>query len=210
MRLFANRGLIAALGLALFTVAAQAQPKIGTVNLKKVFDNFYKTAQATATLKGEKAKVDDAIKDMVDGFNKSNEEFVKLREKANDQSLSADERTKAKQSADSKLADLNQTKNSIDEFQRAQFAKLDEKSRARRDDIVLEIRGVIEVKAKAATYTLVLDSSGESFNNTPLVLYTDGSNDITQMVLDQLNATAPPPDASAKPDAAKPDAPAKK
>ena len=90
MRLFANRGLIAALGLALFTVAAQAQPKIGTVNLKKVFDNFYKTSQATATLKGEKSKVDDAIKDMVDGFNKSNEEFAKLRDKANDQSLSAD------------------------------------------------------------------------------------------------------------------------
>ena len=63
-------------------------------------------------------------------------------------------------------------------------------------------RAVISARAKAAGYTLVIDISGETLNNTPLILYANGENDITEAILTQINATAPPPaKADAKTDA---------
>jgi hypothetical protein len=49
----------------------------------------------------------------------------------------------------------------------------------------------VTTKAKAAGYTLVVDSSADTSNQTPVVLYTDGQNDLTATVLAQLNAGAP-------------------
>ena len=48
-------------------------------------------------------------------------------------------------------------------------------------------------RAKAAGYTLVLDSAAEGMSRTPVVFYTAGAeNDLTPAVLAQLNAAAPP------------------
>jgi hypothetical protein len=38
---------------------------------------------------------------------------------------------------------------------------------------------------------MVLDSAAESFNNTPILMFSNGENDITDLILSQLNATAP-------------------
>jgi hypothetical protein len=36
-----------------------------------------------------------------------------------------------------------------------------------------------------------VDTAAETVNNTPVVLFTNGESDLTQAVLDQLNAAAP-------------------
>jgi outer membrane protein len=73
-----------------------------------------------------------------------------------------------------------------------------------RDNIVREIREVIASKAKAAGYSMVLDSAGQTVNRTPVLLYTNGENDLTDEVLKVINANAPPDlpasDPKAKPD----------
>ena len=69
---------------------------------------------------------------------------------------------------------------------------LDEKMRLTSDKIVNEIRNVIAAKAKNTGYTLVLDSgSPDAAGRTAVVLYTNGDNDLTTVVLAQLNANAP-------------------
>ena len=60
-----------------------------------------------------------------------------------------------------------------------------------RDSILEEIRTTVNGKAKAAGYALVFDTAAESANNTPIVLYSNNENDITEAVLSQLNAGAP-------------------
>jgi len=49
----------------------------------------------------------------------------------------------------------------------------------------------VEAKAKAGGYTLVIDVAAKSAVGTPIMLYTNGQNDMTQDVLSQLNSTAP-------------------
>jgi len=61
-----------------------------------------------------------------------------------------------------------------------------------RDNILAEVRKVVESKAKSMGSSMVIDVGAETPNATPIVLYTNGENDITAAVLEQLNANAPP------------------
>ena len=60
-----------------------------------------------------------------------------------------------------------------------------------RDQILREIRETVVSKSKAAGYTFVMDVAADSVNQTPIVLYTNGENDLTEELLRQLNANAP-------------------
>ena len=78
-----------------------------------------------------------------------------------------------------------------------------------RDSILAEIQDEVKKKAKAAGYTLVVDTAAETINRTPVMVYTSGENDITEEVLTVLNATAPaalPQAGGATPGIATPDA----
>lgn len=192
MKKLMQLGLLA-VGLAGWGLSAgAADQKIATFNLRKAFDNYYKTIQSTAALKQEAGAVDKERTQMVDNGRKHEDEWRKLIDKANDQSLSAEERDKAKRAAADKYAELENDKQYINSFDREASSRLHEKEKLRRDDIVKEIQGVVEAHAKAAGYSLVLDSSGESANLTPVVFYSNGQDDMTDRIIKELNAAAPP------------------
>src|SRR5438876_699460 len=55
--------------------AVQAQPKIGTVDLKKVFDGYFKTKQADTTLKERAGDFEKTRKGMLDDYQSLNERY---------------------------------------------------------------------------------------------------------------------------------------
>lgn len=185
--------LSVALLVAVLTAAtAQAETKIGLIDLRKVFDNYYKTKQADANLKDEASDLEKQIKEMVDDFKKGEDDWKKLLDKSNDQAVSSEERANSKKNADKKLAELKELEQTVAQFQRSSKAKLTEKQRRKRDAILQEIRDAVNQKAKTAGYTLVIDSAAASINDTPVVMYNNGENDLTEQILNQLNASAPP------------------
>jgi hypothetical protein len=60
-----------------------------------------------------------------------------------------------------------------------------------RNNLLGEIRTAINSKAKSVGCALVLDTSAESAQRAPVILYNSGDNDITEAVIQQLNVTAP-------------------
>jgi outer membrane protein len=185
--------LFLTLGLAvMFSMAAHAETKIATIDLRKVFDNYYKTRQADANLKDEAADKEKERKEMVDTFKKGEEEWKKLIDKSNDQAVSADERDKAKQAAEKKLLELRDLEQTIKQYEASARAALGEKQRRKRDAILEEIRTLINAKAKAGGFSLVVDTAAESINSTPIVLFSSNENDLTDSILKDLNATATP------------------
>ncbi len=179
---------IAGLGMAGWA----AEQKIATFNLRKAFDSYYKTIQSTVTLKQEAAEIEKERAQMIENGKKHEDEWRKLIDKANDQAVSAEEREKSRKAAADKYAELETDKQSITEFERMATTRLHEKERQHRDDIVKEIQGVVDAHAKAAGYSLVLDPSGESANMAPVVLYSNGQDDLTDSVIKELNGAAPP------------------
>ena len=184
--------------LALFVCAgalaypAAAQPKIAMVDLKKVFDNYYKTKQADVRLKEDASDSDKTLKGMVDDYQKANEEYKKLIDSANDQAVSSDEREKRKKTAETKLLEIQDLEKNVTQFRRQAQMRLEEQKKRLRDNILREIRETVNIKAKAGSFSLVLDTAAETINQTPVILYTSGLNDITDEVLTDINAKAPP------------------
>jgi Skp family chaperone for outer membrane proteins len=169
-----------------------AEQKIATFSLRKAFDGYYKTIQSTLALKQEAGEVEKERAQMIENEGKQKDEYRKLIDRAYDQAVSAEEREKSKKAAADKSAELETDEQRINEFDRMAASRLHEKERQRRDDIVKEIEGVVDAHAKAAGYALVLDRSGESANLVPMVLYSNGENDLTDAIIKELNAAAPP------------------
>jgi outer membrane protein len=177
--------------LAFLTTPALAQTKIATVDLKKLFDNYYKTKLAQASIQERAAQLDKDDKDMKDDFTKKQGDYQTLLEQANDQAISDDERDKRKQAATDKLKELQASKAAIDQYERQAQTTLGEQRQRMRDNILVEIKAAVDIKAKAGGYVLVIDSAAETVNGTTAVLYDSGENDLTAAVLAQLNAGAP-------------------
>ena len=177
-------------------MTAFGQNRVATVDLHKVFDNYWKRQTAEAGLKEHAADMEKQNKELVDNWQSLRDDYEKLNASATDPAVSADERDKRKKAADAKLLEIKEAEQTIDSFRRQADATLDEQKRRMRDKILDEIKTVVNAKAKAGGYTMVVDSAAESVNGTPVYLYTNGENDITDDVLKQLNSTAPMPDAT--------------
>ncbi len=183
---------LALLVAGLMTLSASAQGRIATVDLGKVFDGYWKTKQAESALKDHVAELEKEAKGMGEDLKKGNDEYQKLLGSANDQAVSNDEREKRKKSAETKLKELKDLQESLGQFERQARTTLDEKRLRLRNNLLGEIKTALTSKAKSAGYALVLDTAAESVKNTPVVLYSNGDNDLTEAVLQQLNTTAPP------------------
>ncbi len=171
--------------------SAWAQGRFATVDLRKLFDNYWKTKQADAALKDRAAEIEKDHKTMLDDWSKAKEEYQNLLTEANNQNLSLEERDKRKKAAEDKLKQIKDTGDTIGQYERQARTTLDEQTKRMRSSIVEEIRTTVKGKASSAGYALVLDTTAESVTGAPVVLYSNNENDITEAVLAQLNAGAP-------------------
>lgn len=185
------RALLLSTLLVALAVPVQAQQKLGCVDLKKLFDGYWKTKQADANLKEQAGGLEKKKKEMVDDYQKAQDEYKKLLDSANDQAVSAEEREKRKKTAEAKLLELREIEQSIGVFDRTARTTLAEKQKTERDKILDEIKAIVNSVAKKGGYSLVLNVAAEDLNNTSVILYTDGKDDLTEEILKQLNATAP-------------------
>ena len=183
--------LLSIAAVALLAGSASAQNKIGLIDLRKVFDDYYKTKAADALLKDRAADLEKQEKGLKEQYQKAADDYKKALDDANNQAVSAEEREKRKKSAETSLLEAKRMEESINQFERTARSTLEEQQRRMRDNILEEIRTVINAKAKAGSLSMVLDSASESINKTPIMLYNNGENDITAGVLAQLNATEP-------------------
>lgn len=178
------------------TPAPSAGQKIATVDLRKVFDNYWKTKQADTNLKEHASDLDKERKSLMDQYQKSQETYKKLADGANDQAVSAEERDKRKKSAEAELLKLREIETTVRQFDASAKTTLGEKQRRMRENILGEIKDAVKAKAKQGGFTFALDSSAESVNSTPILIYNAGEQDISDSVITQLNLTAPAKDKS--------------
>jgi outer membrane protein len=187
-----SRGWIAVtILIGLLSGSAMAQNRIATIDLRKVFDGYWKKKQAEAALKERQSDIEKEDRNMVDDYKKAKEEYQSLLTSANDQAVSSEERDKRKNAAEDKLRRMKEMEESIATYERQARTTIGEQSQRMRSNILSEIRNVVNSKAKTAGFSLVLDTAAESINSTPVFLYSNNENDITDSVLQQLNSTAP-------------------
>jgi outer membrane protein len=172
--------------LAATAISASAQSKIATVDMKKIFNGYWKTKQATAALENRKLELRKEMKESAEAVEKAQTEYKQLLDQSNDQAISVDERDKRKQAAAAKAKEIGNSKVALEQFQRQAEAQLADQSQRMSGNLVTEIQKAVADKAKAGGCTAVLNAAA-----TEMVIYADPQVDLTDAVLAQLNAGAP-------------------
>jgi len=186
-----TRLLLGGFAAALVAVSAQAQSKLAVVNMKTVFDGYWKTKQSDATVKERETEFKTERKKMEEDYEKLNGEFRELDKGSRDPAISAEEQKRRKDSANSKLLEIREIEQSVQNFDRNFRQQVADQITRMRENIFRDIREVVDARAKAAGYNLVINTAAE-ITQIPVFLYVTGLPDLTQDVLTELNAKAPP------------------
>jgi outer membrane protein len=160
--------------------------------MRKLWNDYYRAKQARAALDENKADVEKEHVSMVNDWKKLKEDYQTTLATASDQAVSPEERDKRKKLAEDKLKRVKESEDALGAYERSAQSRYDEQVRRVFDKVIVDIRSVLEAKAKSAGCALVLDVASLGPNGIPIVLYNNNENDLTQVILDELNAAAPP------------------
>ena len=100
-------------------------------------------------------------------------------------------REQKRKAVNEKLAELNELQREAREYQQTHQRILQEQMLRMRQNILKEITDVVTREAKDAGYMLVLDSSGNTLNGLPGVVFAQDTLDITERISKILNRDAP-------------------
>lgn len=199
--------LVTIIGLTAFTMSfaskAEAQMKIGTIDMQKVFTAYYKTHDAEDKLKEAQKAYKDELDQRMDEYKKNLDVINKLNEEMNKPELSGAAKDQKAQERDAKISDTKGLEKEISDFRQQREKQIQDQLKRMRDGIVDEIMKVVNDQVKAQNYDIVFDKSGFSANNiVPVLLYSRDNYDFSDSVITKLNANRPA--ATPTPLAAKP------
>ncbi len=179
------------IGIVAAPVAAQADVKVGTIDMKAVFDNYYKTKDAEAKINESRTQAKKELDDRLDTFNKGQEQARKLNDEANKPELSEKAKAEKVKALNEKLQELGVMQREVQEFQQTRERQLSEQSVRSRNSLVEEINKVVSDAVKSGGYDIVFDKSGQSLNAVNVLVHSKDSMDFTSDVISKLNSEAP-------------------
>src|SRR5439155_13327896 len=180
-----------------FPIAAFAQGslKIGTVDVKRAFDEFNKKKEADAKLNDARNAAQKEFTDRADAYKKALDEINNLNKQLESPALSAEKKTQIAKERDDKIANIKNMEREINDFRQTRERQLQEQALRMREGIVKEITNVVMEKVKTNNLDLVFDKSGMSINGVPVLMYSHDNIDFTNDIIAVLNKpgrAAPP------------------
>jgi len=177
-----------------FPIAAFAQGslKIGTVDVKRAFDEFNKKKEADAKLNDARNAAQKEFTDRADAYKKALDEINNLNKQLESPALSAEKKTQIAKERDDKIANIKNMEREINDFRQTRERQLQEQAMRMREGIVKEITDVVMERVKAKSLDLVFDKSGMSINGVPVVMYSPDNDDFTNDVVTALNRPGRP------------------
>jgi outer membrane protein len=179
---------LAAAGLLCGNMAsAQSMVKIGTVDMKKVFEGYYKTKDAEQRINEARNQAKKELEERMEGYQRGVGEVKKLNEEIDNPALSREARETKSKARDERVGELKNLEREINEFRATREKQLQEQSGRMRQGIVDDISRVVNDKVKGDNFDLVFDKSGMSLNGVSVVMAAKESYDFTDSVITILN-----------------------
>ena len=183
--------MLLALSYFVGTASAQEPVKIATVDLLRVFDSYWKTKLSNDQLKERGADFDKARVGMIEDLDLLREEYNRLNVSAQDPANSDEKRAADLKKTQGKFSEFKRLEQQVIDFNKNAQKTLADQTRRLRKGRLEEIQEVISAKARELGCDLVIDSSQDVLlPRTPTILFTNGKNDITAVVIDILNKDA--------------------
>ncbi len=175
----------------LCSTASAQQFKVASVDMSKVFADYYKTKKAEGELKDRADNYQKDLRQQVADLQKMEEDAKKLHDESENPAFTDDKKTEKKKALETKMTEYRLARQNFDEMKQNRERELFEQRNRVRTTIVDEIIKVVQDKSKKEGYSLVIDKSGLTQSGVPPFIYVQDSLDITTDILKTLNASAP-------------------
>jgi outer membrane protein len=182
---------VAALGLAVTASAQVPAGRIVTIDLNKVFNDYYRTPIASAKLKETADSFNKEHDDMMANYKKEIDELNKLREDQDKPEYTTEVRDQKRKAVADKLTETQKMQRDIDDYRTSHRKILEEQTQRMRQTILKEIQDVIDKESRDAGYQLVLDKSGNTLNGVPAIVFSQDQLEITDDIVKILNKNQP-------------------
>jgi outer membrane protein len=181
---------VVATSALVFAPSANAEMKIGTLDMNAIFTQYHRTKDAEAKLNDARAVAKKELDDRLETLKKAMEEINKLNADLEKPELSKDAKEKASRTRDEKIAEARNLDREIAEFRGTRERQLQEQFVRMRKDIIDDIMKIVNERVANAGYDIVLDRSGMSMGQVPVVVFARPNLDFSKDIIDALNKDA--------------------
>jgi len=182
---------VAAVSASALLVQAQTATKIAVVDVAKIFDGHYKTAEQNEKLKGFQQKAQEEIERMGKELQGLQDKFKETVEQAKNPVLTAEARAAAEKDAQRQGEEGNKKLQEFQNYQQNAQRTLQGTQKAFVQMLVDEIFKLSTEIAKKKGIQLLIDKSSVGATGVPSLVYSDASLEITDEVVAEINKTRP-------------------
>ena len=165
--------------------------RIVTVDLNRLFTEYFKTPVASAKLKDTAEQYNKEHDEMLAQYRKMVDDLNKLREEQDKTEYTPEVREQKKKAVQDKLTETQTMQRNIEEFRASHRQMLDQQTQRMRQNIIKEIKEIVLKESRDAGYGIVFDKSGNTANGEPTIIYSQDAIDITEDMLKVLNKNKP-------------------
>lgn len=183
-------------------VAAQAQLKVGTVDIARVVKEHPKTKEAEIKVNEAGNKVKTEFEGKTEAYKKLLDDINKTAAQAESAALSAEAKSAKVKERDGKIPAIRKMESEITEFRATSEQQLQQQVVGYRDVILKEITDAVMEQVKVRNLDLVFDKSGPGASGISPVLYSHENADFTADVIAAVQKSGAAP-AGAKPKSTK-------
>jgi len=183
--------ILAAVTLTGGAFAQVPSGRIVTVDLNRLFTEYYRTPVASQKLKDTADQYNKEHEEMLAQYRKLVDDLNKLREEQEKTEFTAEVREQKKKAVQDKLTETQAMQRNIEEYRESHRKMLDQQTQRMRQGILKEIKDIVLKESRDAGYSIVFDKSGNSLNQEPVIIYSQESFDITEDMLKILNKNKP-------------------
>jgi len=180
------------LAFGLTAVLGTAQTlKVGVVDMARLFDAHYKTAEKNLVFQDEQERVRAEIQRLNDEGLSLQEEAQGMAEQLNNPVLSDEAKADIQGRAQEKVQEMQLKQQEMNTLVQNSSESLRQRIMNFRTLLMDEISQVASDVAQRQGITMLFDKSGPSLLGMPAVLYADDSLEITDLVLEEINKDRP-------------------
>ena len=184
---------VIAMGTLAFN-AANAELSVVTVSMQKLFDGYYKSADANQRLESLREEAVAEAQEKEKELQAMVADIQTKQEELQNPMLSDDAKAEKQASLEEIVNQGRQKQGEFQQWQQQTMAELNQRGQEIRRDLIQEIVGLVnEIALRDFKADLILDTSDIMGSGVPTVLYAARSLDITEKVLLKLNENAPAP-----------------
>jgi outer membrane protein len=182
---------LAVAGIAATAAQAQSAQKIMVVDIAKVYESHYKTAEQNALLQADQKKASEELQRRAKEIDGVVAELKDMEEQLQNPVTTDEAKKKIQEEGSKKLQDLQGKQREAQGMQSNLQRLFQERIGQFRALLLDEISKVAADVAKKKGATFLVDKSGPSVIGVPVFLYTDASVEITDAVIAEINASKP-------------------